>query len=201
MNPLAIFSAIGTALGIGNLLSTSGKRKKRERAQVRAIQEQFLDVEGRIPEIEEFYDELTGFAEQGAEISKKGASQDFISQAFQLGEAEREGVRRSGMAQTSTQGLEVQRELQGREYSNVLDLLEQNRQGELLRIGKARETELQGIEDALFGLETEALARGGGVFSSEEEFFQHGLDQFEKIKNKQHQGFLGSFLNNLFGLG
>lgn len=172
-------SFIATALGVGNLLSTSSKRRSREEAQVGVIQEQFVDVEGRIPEIQEFYDKLTAFSEQGAELSRKGVSQDFISQAFQLGQTEREGIRQSGMAQTSTQDLSVQREFQSREYSNVLDLLEQNRQGELLRIGKARETELQGIEDILYQLETEIAGRTGG------------------------ETFLGSFVEKggLFGLG
>ncbi len=163
INWLGWLSAIGTGVGIFNLFSTGSKREKREKKQVGVLKEHFADVESRTPEIEAFYDSLRDFSEQGTELSRQGASQDFISRAFKLGQAESEGIRQSGLVQSSTQDIEVARELESRETTNVLDLIEQGRQGELLRIGKAEQTELQSIEDLLFGIKSEILGKGGKV--------------------------------------
>ena len=163
MDPLTLLTVLTTLFSIGSSLSVTGKRGKREKGQIGVLQEQFGVVSERTPEIEQFFADLTTFTEQGTELSRERASQGFVSQALRLGQAERESTRRSGLAQSPTQRFDVERELQSREFGNVLDLLEQNRQGQLLSIGKARTTELQGIEDILFQLESEILGKGGNI--------------------------------------
>ncbi|KKN76980.1 hypothetical protein LCGC14_0364720 [marine sediment metagenome] len=184
MDPLTLLTVLTTLFSIGSSLSVTGQRKKRERGQIGLLQEQFANISERPEEINAFFDSLTEFTTQGTELQRKGASQDFVSQALRLGQEEREGIRRSGMVKTSTQDLEVERELGSRKFSNVLDLLEQNRQGQLLGIGKERETELQGIEDILFQLESEILGKGGSVITFEEaqKMFAGGLSSEEALK-------------------
>ena len=179
MDPLTLLTALTTLFGIGSSLSTTGKRKKREQGQIGVLQEQFETVSERTPEIEQFFADLTAFTTQGTELSRERASQGFVSQALRLGQEEREGIRRSGLAKSSTQRFGVERELQSREFSNVLDLLEQNREGQLLSIGKAKRTELQGIEDILFQLESEILGKGGGL-------------SFQNVKSQVIKNLLGA---------
>lgn len=159
----ATIAAIATLISIQQSLSTTSKRKKREEAQVGVLQEQFGAVGGRTEDIEAFYDELTEFAQQGTELEREDVSRDFFGKALGLGQERRGRARSSGMVQTSTSDIDLAEIIAGRDIKQSFAGIEQSRQGELLRIGKARETELQGIEDMLFELETSILGRGGNI--------------------------------------
>lgn len=159
----ATIAAISALVGVGTSLSTTAKRGKREKAQIEALREQYGDVLGRTGEIEAFYDSLTEFAQQGTELEREDVSRDFFSKALGLTQERSSRVRSSGLVKTGTSDIELAETIAGRDVDRSLAGIEQGRQGELLRIGKARETELQGLDDILFGLETEILGRGGSL--------------------------------------
>lgn len=158
----AIIAAIAAALGIATTLSTTSQRKGREEAQVSVLQEQYEAVAGREEDIEAFYGGLTEFAQQETELERQDVSRDFFGGALSLGRERKERIRSSGMVQTGTSDINLAEIIAGRDIKKSFADIEQSRQGDLLRIGKARELELQGIEDMLYELETGMIARGKG---------------------------------------
>ena len=198
----ATMSAISLALsafGLFQGLGASGRRKKRERKQIGTLKEQYEDVLGRIPGVTEFFGGLEDITREGFELEEESLSRKFIDESFQLGVRGEEAQSQTGLQRSGALLSEIDRQKSlGREgFAGEIGNLRLSETGEMIRIGKARETELQDIQDILFRLETEIEGRGGSLGDSKDPFDAFG--GFVSGLGDQAGDFFGGLFEDYFG--
>ena len=148
--------------------SESSKRRKREKRQGKLINLQFAEVLGRVPGIKGFFAGLEELTEAGFDVREEEIGRKAMEESFQLGRAGEEAQEISGLQRAGTALSEIDRQKQlSREgFFGEIEGLRLAEEGELLGIGRQEELELQDIQDILFQLETEQLARGTGGFKT-----------------------------------
>lgn len=182
--PVSAAAVISTIVSLVSGFSESSKRRKREKRQGAALNRQFAEVLGRVPGIKGFYEGLEELTEAGFDVQEEDIGRRFMEEGFQLGRAGEEVQEISGLqgAGTALSEIDRQKQLSREGFFGEISGLRLAEEGELLGIGKARELELQDIQDILFELETEMKARGtGGFVTPDIEDFDRLLSELEQV--------------------
>lgn len=164
-------AAFASLLGMGLSAQSRASEEREYRKGAKTIAKQMATVQGRLPGIFEYFQELEGLTAEGFGLEREGVGRDFLQKSFEFGEAREDieslsGFKRSRTLSDIDRGTRFARE----EYGLGIESLALAEQGEMLGIGRAREQDISEVLDTLFGLETAFVDRGGEITGNIEDF-------------------------------
>ena len=122
----------------------------------KALKQQAIDVEGRIPGIEEYFDQLLGQTEFESGLQEKSLLDDFLDQSFTFKRKSEVEQGQTGLAFSGELVAEQERQqgLMRGQFGIQRQQIGSSLEMDKLGIGKSRIDELQNIQDLLYQIET-----------------------------------------------